>query len=294
MTRKMFVALLLAPLAAAACGGDDGKGSAKFTTWGEAYIEDGIPADAMGEDGFVDGWSLKFDKFLVAFHGIVVANDQGEKAAQMSGSRLVDNVQKGRKDLVTFPDLDASAWNEVSYQIKPAAADSVLVGATAADRDMMVSKGYSMYVSGSASKPAGGGGSMTTKTFRWGFAAATQYSDCQQAEEGGHAIQGIVVTDGGTDTSELTTHGDHFFYDRLMASPDPAVRTMLRFEEKAAADRNADGEITLEELGMAAIDVTRYNVSGADVSNLGGFVSFLARTVGHFRGEGECLVSNVK
>ena len=99
---------------------------------------------------------------------------------------------------------------------------------------------------------------------------------------------------GGTDVSELTTHGDHFFYDRLKASPDPAIATSLRFEALAAADTNADGEVTLEELDAAPIDVTTYDPSGFDATTLGAFVKQLVRTVGHFRGEGECAVSDVR
>jgi len=276
----------------AGCGAD-GTGAAKFTTWGEDYVMNSIPPDPAGEAGFVDGWTLTYDKFLVAFHEIVVANDKGEIAAIHDGSFLVDNKQAGRKDLVTFADIPARAWNRVSYQIKPARADSALVAATEADRDLMVAEGYSIYVSGAATKPEGVGQTVT-KTFHWGFTTATQYKECQQAAASGQAIQGIVVTNGGTDTSELTTHGDHLYYDRLMASADPAVKTSLRFDEKAAADANADGEITLAELSAVPIDVRKYDPSGLPAPNLGAFMTALARTVGHFRGEGECTIASVE
>lgn len=262
------------------CGA--GTGSAKFTTWGEAYIEDGIPA---GDEGFVDGWSIRYEKFLVAFHGISVAASDGAVGATMEGSKLVDNVVRGRKDLVEFDGLEARAWDRVGYQIKPATASSELVGATAEDRDRMVANGWSIYVSGTASTGT------VSKSFAWGFALATQYHDCLQPAESGAELEGIVVVEGSTDVSELTTHGDHFFYDRLKASPDPAVMTSLRFAEKAAADADGDGAITLEELRAAPIDVRRYDPSGFDAPTLGAFVTALGRTVGHFRGEGECSLS---
>jgi len=273
-----------------ACGADGGAGQASFTTWGEEYIEQGIPADPTGQDGFIDGWTLRYDKFLVAFHAITVADASGEVAATLSGSKLVDNTKPGRKPLVSFPDLDAKHWDAVSYQIKPALADSELVSATATDRDLMVQNGYAIYVAGSATK-TGPSGQSIVKTFHWGFKTATQYKGCQQAVESGQPILGIVVTNGGDDTSELTTHGDHFFYDRLMSSSDPAVKTSLRFDEKAAADRNNEGEITLAELDAQPIDVHLYDPSGLDAPSLGAFMNSLARTVGHFRGEGECTVS---
>jgi hypothetical protein len=288
--RAMMVSLAItAALAATGCGGD-GTGTAKFTTWGEDYVMDSIPAAPAG---FVDGWTLTYDKFLVAIHEIVVANDKGEAAATHAGSFVIDNKQPGRKELVVFTDIPARAWNRVSYQIKPALADSVLVAATEADRDLMVAQGYAIYVSGAATKPDVAGPSLI-KTFHWGFTTATQYKECQQPADSGQAIQGIVVTNGGTDTSELTTHGDHLYYDRLMASADPAVKTSLRFDEKAAADANEDGEITLGELSAVPIDVRKYDPSGLPAPNLGAFMTALARTVGHFRGEGECAVAAVE
>jgi hypothetical protein len=275
--KSAFKAVPVAVASLLAGCGDSGSGTAKFTTWGEAYIEDEIPAA-----DFVDGWTIKYAKFLVAFHDIEVANTRGEVAATMSGSRLVDNVQPGRKDLVSFPNLKAEAWDSVGYQIKPPVADSELLSATAADRDMMIAGGLSIYVEGSATKDA------ATKTFHWGFPISTQYSDCEQSEAEGGRL-GIVVTNGGTDTSELTTHGDHLFYDRLQASSTTVV-TSLRFDAMAAADTNGDNEVTMAELEAQTIDVTRYNPSPFNVSTLGAFVTSLARTVGHFRGEGECAV----
>ena len=276
---KLEVCVVLCALTACA----PGKGTEKFTTWGEAFIEEGIPASE-----FADGWSLHYDKFLVTFAGITVADSKGTTAATLTGSRLVDNTKAGRKDLVSFDDLDAQAWDRVSYQIRPAADDAELVGATVDDRTLMKNGGFSVYVEGSATKDT------VTKTFHWGFSTATQYNDCTQPAESGTPIEGVLVTVGGTDTSELTTHGDHLYYDRLKASPDSSIQTSLRFDEKAAADADHDGEITLAELDAAPIDVTTYDPSGFDAPTLGAFMKALARTVGHFRGEGECTVSRIE
>lgn len=284
------VPLALLLLGATACS-DAGEGTASFTTWGEEYIEEEIPSDPSGEGGFVDGWSVRYDKFLVAFHGITVADADGKVAAEQQGSILVDNTQPGKKELVSFRKLEAKHWDRVSYQIKPPTQDTTLVSASEADLKLMLDHGYSIYVEGTAEKEVDG--TLVTKSFHWGFDTKTQYRDCQQAEESGQAIEGLVVTEGGDDKSELTTHGDHFFYDRLAESADPAVKTSLRFEEKAAADADDDGEITLEELGKAKLNLKLYNPSGFEVANLGEFMTALSRTVGHFRGEGECVVARL-
>jgi len=172
---------------------DDEQGAASFTTWGEAYIEDEIPSDPSGEAGYVDGWTVRYDKFLAVFHAIRVADQNGKVAATMKGSMLVDNTIAGVEPLLSFPGLDAKHWDDVSYQIRPAKADTEIVAGDQADLDLMVENGYSLYVAGSASK-TDDDGKLVTKTFHWGFSAATQYSGCQQAEESGQALQGIVVS----------------------------------------------------------------------------------------------------
>jgi hypothetical protein len=292
MWKKKCSVMMLASVAALACGDDDGgganpssggKGTAAFTTWGEEYIEEGIPA---GEEGLVDGWSVKFSKFLVVIGNITVADAGGKEAARMSGSRLIDHVKKGPKALISFPDLPAQAYEKVGYEILPADAATELLGADAADKDFMVQNKYAIYVEGTATKaPA-------SKTFKWGFSQKTRYVDCK-AEQDGKETVGIVVTQGGTDTTELTIHGDHFFYDRLQADPTGKIPTNLRFEAIARADDEGDknGEVTLDELAKASIDLAAgYDPSGFSVTTMKEFLSELTRTVGHFRGEGECTV----
>jgi hypothetical protein len=66
--------------------------------------------------------------------------------------------------------------------------------------------------------------------------------------------------------------------------------TSLRFDALAAADADVDGAVTLAELEAKPLDVRLYNPSGLGAVNFGAFVTSLARTVGHFRGEGECTV----
>ncbi|HEV8551208.1 MAG TPA: hypothetical protein VGQ57_19305 [Polyangiaceae bacterium] len=285
---------LLGASSALACSDPTGggEGTEKFTTWGEAFIEDGIPA-GDGADGFIDGWSLKYDKFLVSFHAIEVADDAGKVVASLDKPRFVDNVKSGEKELVTFPNLDAEAYASVRYAIQPAVDDEELVGAAEpADHAMMVEQGLSLYVEGVATQASSG----ARKTFHWGFKTQTSYRDCHSAAENGISTYGVVVTDHQTDVSQLTTHGDHLYYDSLQ-SGDNARPTAIRFQEKADADDaktgNGDGEVTLEELCKAHIDPSVYNTSGLPGATIGDFVISLARTVGHFRHEGECTIQRI-
>lgn len=283
----VLVASLVLGGATLACSSSDptgsgGVGTLVFTTWGEEYIEDEIPADPEG--GFVDGWSVSYDKFLVSFGNIVVADVRGEQAGGMATSRLFDNTLPGVKPIVVLEAVPAKAWDRISYEIAPVSEDTGLSeGVPESDKALMLEGGYSLYVSGVGTK----GG--LEKRFEWGFTIATRYEACQ-AEADGRSESGVVVTNNGQLTAELTTHGDHLFYDRLQSSPDASVQTSLRFEALAAADADADGTITLDELNATLLDVRTYDPSGLGASTLGAFVTTLARTVGHFRGEGECTV----
>ncbi|MES1173279.1 MAG: hypothetical protein ABUL62_03040 [Myxococcales bacterium] len=292
IAKSAWLGVCVGLLGVVGCGSDDptsqGKGTEAFTTWGEEFIQDEIPA-GDGTSGFVDGWTLKYSKFLVNYHNITVADAAGNVAAKQGKPFFVDNTKGDIKELVTFPNLDAKAYTQVSYEIKTAVADQQIIGtADPADLEMMVRGGLSVYVSGTATK------GKVTKTFAWGFKTQTSYKDCHSAEENGISTLGVVVTNNQTDTSQLTTHGDHLYYDSLQ-SGDNAKPTLIRFGEKAAADDNGDGDgdITLKELCQENIDPEIYNTSGLPGATIGDFVISLARTIGHFRGEGECTIKRI-
>lgn len=276
-------------LSASGCSSSDGgatpvgKGKVTFTTWGEEYIESEIPKDV-----FVDGWSIKYSRFLITLRDVKVAGADGVVVAQMAKPKVFDMVKAGQKAVVSFPDLPAQAYTKVSYQIGPVdAAADLGDGVTAADRDDLVKNGASLHVIGEATDGT------TKKTFDWYFTVATLYENCK-ADRDGKDTDGVVVTNGGDDVNQITIHGDHLFYDDL-ASPSAKVR----FGNIAAADKDGDGKITLAELSavkLASIPKEKgtYGTGAASVDDLGAFVSALSRTVGHFRGEGECFSKALK
>ncbi|MBX3209420.1 MAG: hypothetical protein KF764_30585 [Labilithrix sp.] len=286
--KKIALAALVA-LVSAGCSDSsdaDGKGAVTFTTWGEEFIEQEIPPkDDAGEVIVEDGWTIKFTKFLVVISEVSVGEDGKEPVAKLATPKLFDMHAPGPKPLVAFTDLPAKAYTHVSYAIAPQAASAELGGgATEADKQLMVQNGYSIYVEGSTIKDA------TTKTFAWGFTTSTLYDRCK-GEISGKETEGVVVTNGGNDAVELTIHGDHFFYDDLQ-SPDAKVRV----DNIANADADGDGKVTLEEL--AAVDLadktkitagTYGTGSASNINDLRAFTEALSRTLGHYRGEGECL-----
>lgn len=270
----------------AACGDDTsgpsgGTGKVTFTTWGEEYIEDQIPPET-----FADGFSITYSKFLVSVGNITIADADGKEAANEPGFFLIDHTEAGVKELVSFDGLEAKAYTKVSYELNTAsAADTTKIGkVTDADVTLMTDNQYMVYVEGTLSKDG------ESKTFKWGFSEPTLLEDCE-GEIDGKTTEGVLVTDGGQDVVELTIHGDHPFYDDLQ-SPDAKVRGQAVFD----ADANDDGEVTQEELGMVQLvdlPADEYGTGGVDgVNELGSFVSFLSRTVGHYRGEGECFLTD--
>lgn len=265
-------------LVLAACSSSGGEGSVTFATWGEDFIEREIPADV-----FADGWTLRYDKFLVNVRAIEVADYSGAIGATMITPKLFDMTRPGVKPVARFDGLEAKAWERVSYEIGPASDAMELGAATDQDKGIMLAGGYSIFVSATATKDG------VTKKLAWGFTTRTINERCR-GELAGKIVDGVVVSTGGTDQAELTIHGDHFFYDDLQSS-----EAHVRFDPIAQADADDDGTITLEELArvkLAAIPAALgpYGTgSAAHVHDLAAFVTALSRTIGHFRGEGECF-----
>lgn len=248
----------------------------KFTTWGEEYIEDKLPAQMGTSNGFADGWSVKYSKFLIVFKDITVADAKGVVASKQPGAKAFDLTKKGPVEVYSAS-IPAAKYEQVSYVIAPDA--NVTAGnVDDADLALLKTRNASLIVIGTATKGA------VSKTFEWSFTLDTQYLDCEKAEMGG---KGVVLPVGNTTTVQLTVHGDHFFYDDLQ-SPD----TKLRFEAIANADVNADNKVTLDELAAVSLTTLPANQYGtgsvSNVKTLRDFVTALSRTVGHYEGEGEC------
>ena len=127
--RQVGLALALAGLGALGCSdngdptGSGGVGAVSFTTFGEAYIEHEIPADPAGQAGFIDGWTVKYDHFLVNFANIAVKDEAGATAASMPGMKLFDNHVPDVKSNIELDDVPAKAYALVSYEITPPTTD---------------------------------------------------------------------------------------------------------------------------------------------------------------------------
>lgn len=266
---------------------DNGKGTVTFTTWGEEFIEDGLPSEA-----FLDYWSVKYSKFLVVYNHVTIADDNGDIVAKLEHPLVFDVTRKatGRPKALASYELDAKAWPKLSYQVGPITADA-LPGelATADDVALLQSDQASVHVEGTATSPTG-----IQKTFNWSFSPATLFEGCHGMQDG-KEVEGVLVTNGGTQEVELTVHGDHMFYDDLQSEEGGP-----RFQAYADADANGDGAVTLAEMDAVPlytipVEKGTYGTGAlGNVNTLGQYVRTLARTIGHYRGEGSCNSKEVR
>jgi hypothetical protein len=249
---------------------NSGEGTLRIELWGEDFIEEGIPAASSPEadDGFADGYSITFDKFIIALRDISVAEEDADPALGAAAEKIWDLTESGPFP-VTSGKVPAGAYDHAAYNIAPATSAAVAGNADAEAVAAMSDGGYSVLVAGTATD-----GSMT-KTFEWAFDTETAYDPCHST---------AVLEDGGKATVQITIHGDHLFYDDAVSS-SPS----LRFADIALADADADGQVTEEEL--TAYDITplpNYGVGSLDIDNLWGFISHMTATLGHIDGEGHC------
>jgi hypothetical protein len=265
---------LSAALTTGACV--EAPGGLRLTTWGEAFIEQGIPAaGGPDEEGFVDGHAMRYDTFLVVLGELRVEDAEGDVAAERAESRVFDLTRPGPHAVVRLEDVPAGRWSGISARIAPDPA-AVAGNATPAQLEEVRTRGASVIARGTLTTTSG-----AALRFDWAFDTATRYEDCTDAD----GDPGVVVPSGGVVEAQLTVHGDHLFYDDLQS---PEAR--LRGWAIAGADADRDGVVELQELARVGIDgLTGYGTGGdGEVDELGAFVRALTRTLVHFQGEGHC------
>ncbi len=246
---------LLPALLLVACGGD-----ATWTpdTWGEDYIESGLPSDV-----FADGCSATYDHFYVRIAKATLVDGDDNEVAGIPEPLVFDMALPGPHPLpeVTAP---AGFYDTARFAISPGTAAE---GNTdPADLD-----GHAMRAVGTVTCGA------DTVSFDLSFDSDTTY-DCEPED--------LTLVRGQSVGSELTIHGDHLFYDGL-----ENAYAQVRGQAWVDADADGDGVLTAAELAATPIAPLGYDVgSQGDVMDLFAFVEALTRSVGHIDGEGHCAV----
>ncbi len=242
----------------------------EVSIYGESFIEDEIPAEEVS-----DGWRVQFDRFLVSVAEVTVARGHEAPDVAMTEARVFDLAKSSDSAgyVVVDQEVPAGIYDHLEYRIAPPAAGKATVGnAAEADLQLLLDRGASVYVEGTAEKDG------QTKHFAWAFDTDARYSHCDTT---------IDAKSGETGAAQLTIHGDHLLYDDLF-SETPNVA----FQLIADADANQDGEITQAELqAMDLRTQARYQVGSTGITDLWRFIRFQTTSVGHIDGEGHCEVT---
>lgn len=237
------------------------QGPYELRVFGEAYVEQGIPATAVR-----DGWDIKFTEFVVAISEVSL---EGDELVELSGSYVFDLARPSGGEghlLADIPEVATGTYSAVRYRFEP---PMEVAGGNATDAQIehLTTKGTALHVVGQA----------TRGDERVGFDWDIPISYAHRCK-----IDERVRTNGGGRT-EMTIHADHLLLDDL--GPDGRIS----FDLIAASDVDGDGVVLPAELAQTSIlPLARYQTAGLDIEDLWTFIGNLALTLGHVDGEGGC------
>jgi hypothetical protein len=296
-----FVAAAVAVGSLSGCdpGADGvGTGTLLLRLSGEGAAKQGYPytKDNGQRLEFVDGWTVRFSKFLVSVGELRLRASDGTEGFADEGSFVAD-IQKGDPEIARLPGLKARRWDRFSFRvIPPTAAARNLNGVAAADVERMISGGLNYWIEGTAAKAG------ETYSFRWGLANPTRNANCTNGTDN---TDGFVVRNNATTVAEITVHVDHLFWDTLGTE-----QAKLRFEPIAGASRD-DRDVSFAELAGQRLDnllgrtgerlkneagqPLTYDPGSIPISayNLQGFMLASSASQAHVNGVGLCTVSSL-
>ncbi len=153
----VFMMTPLTVLCASCADTDQGEGDVVVRVYGEDFIEQGIPAEAMS-----DGWAVTFDRFTVTADDIIVGGERRPAADAID----ISGATNGAGHLLTEASVPAGSYTDPSFEIT-----RVEVVGSAVRGDV-------------------------TKTFDWTFTQATHYTGCETTTDvpaGGEATFQLTV-----------------------------------------------------------------------------------------------------
>ena len=288
----MRALVLASAMSAIGCGGPTGDVTVFLDA--EDTITRGLDA-GEGDEDIVDGWSVRFAKYLVAVGEIRLARTADGQEAHDDAARVIDlaALPPGGVELTRFEALDALRWDRFEYATPHATGATRDESVSEADFDAMVANEWTYLIEGTLENPSGEScppdgacRAATALSFRAGASVATSFGPC----EGHDGLPGVTVTEGGTAVS-ITIHGDHLFFDTFPSAAEVIER---RAQWLANADLDGDDTITTEELmaidAAALFPSSTYSLAGAPypLETAFDFARSQLATQGHFQGEGEC------
>jgi hypothetical protein len=313
---------LLAACALAACADDsDDSGSGTLTVLlePEDVVIRGIEA-GDGADNIRDGWSVAFDKYLLAIGHIDahLATDDSVTAEDASVFAVdMTKLPTAGLELWELNELQRGRWEFFFEQSGQGAERHESV--EEADFGELVDNDYTYLIHGKLSKADGqscppaklaepgdkkSNGEKSGNDpcyaaseirFALGVEAETVFGPCET-----DGVPGFSIAAGGRQTVSVTIHGDHLFFNGFPEGGEGGVTRLAQW--LADCDLNLDGTVTREELEqidpaqLAELD-ERFQLGGSPISpltNMYEYVSSQLKTQGHMNGEGECPIDGVE
>lgn len=267
---------------------DDAARTIQVSASGEALGAQGYDYTSTPGDGdlvFVDGWQVRFTRYLVTIGKVSVAamgadpdkRDQvGSTVVEQRGPWIVDVHKPGPivgaggspetavPVVVLRANFDTARTYAFSYETTPATFSVKNTNLVAADRAAllaMIEHGWVKYIEGtatyrgrtsSASVDSSFEDYPTRVHFAFGIADPAAYLNCHNPEIGEAdepTNRGVRPSGAGAVRAQLTFHTDHLFWDQADVEGAP-----LRFDALAARvlrfgeDTGALHELTSEEL----------------------------------------------
>jgi len=310
-----------APLLLVACGDDEGAPADGAALDVLVEPEDVITSGLSAGDGLEDvrdGWSVSFDKYVVALGGVELRlTTDTEQTADAHELYAVDltRIEASGEVLWSFTGLEDGRW-DLGYVISAhdfERHDTVSEG----DFDRMSAEHLSALITGQLIKEdgvscpptalamvpdgaeqvgenAGGDACFSAPLVSFEIAVGVEaaFGPCEV-----DGLTGVALTSGRTSTVALTIHGDHLFFNGFPEGSEGGAMRLAQW--LADSDLNLDGAVDSVELAaIAPSDLPefdeRFQLGGSPLTPLDDLLTYVEAqlmTQGHIQGEGECGLS---
>lgn len=277
----------------AGCDSSSGSGEVRVELSGEEAAVQGYPVGSSEDQiAFADGFTMQFEKVLVAIEGFELSGADGGSAS-LDADAIVADLHLGEPEAWVFTNVPSRRWEDVRYvYASPTAQSRNVNGVAEADLDAMIDGRYALWITGTASDG--------TEEYPFDLRFENLRVINETCVNGLDETDGLVVPNNAVVGAEVTVHLDHLFFDTFATD-----EALLRFEPWAAV-AGGDGVIKLEDLESQSLSDLRdrngdplldgeghpvvYDPGplSLPVNDLREYVIAAATTTGHFNGEGHC------
>ena len=244
-----------------------------------------------GDENVVDGWTITYDRWLVAIGGFAASRSDAPGAALSAPDTYILDLKNAPTTgyvITEWKDAEATRWDKFGFSIPNATASAKPLAPTSqVDATFMSQNGYSVYFEGAAEKGT------DRITFKWGFRAGTAFADCATRIERRASRSRRAAPSSSSPRSTAIT-----IFTNIT---EGAEITERRAEWMKVCDADVNGDLTLVELAAcdAAIALPQaptgpYDLAGDEDQDADGkltvydYVASQMRTLGDFQGDGEC------